>query len=92
MTGTLILVLTSSRNGRGSCFLSLVAMTGSLDTSTDLYWQYLVLWIVILLSTGNDRKGLWILLLIFSVNDRDSRYKYVPLVAISRTLIDSTDL
>ena len=47
---------------------------------------------LILVSSGKDSDGLWILLLIFSVNDRDSRYKYVPLVAISRTLIDSTDL
>ena len=67
-------------------------MTGTLDTRTDLYWQYLGLYILILISSGNDRDGLWILLLIFSVNTRDSRYKYVPLVAISRTLIDSTDL
>ena len=67
-------------------------MTGTLDTSTGLYWQYLGLWILILISSGNDREGLWILLLIFSVNDRDSRYRYVPLVAISRTLIDRTDL
>ena len=65
-------------------------MTGTLDTSTDLYWQYLGL--RILISSGKDRGGFWILLLIFSVSDRDSRYKNVPLVAISRTLIDSTDL
>ena len=67
-------------------------MTGTLDTSTDLYWQYLGLWILMLISSGNVRDGFWILLLIFSVNDRDSRYENVPLVAISRTLIDSTDL
>ena len=69
-------------------FWPLAAMARTLDTSTDLYWQYLRLWILILISSSNGR----VLLLIFSVNDRDSRYKYVPLVAISRTLIDSTDL
>ena len=73
-------------------FWPLAAMARTLDTSTDLYRQYLRLWILILISSSNGRDGLWVLLLIFSVNDRDSRYKYVPLVAISRTLIDSTDL
>ena len=44
-------------------------MTGTLNTNTDLKWQLL---------------GLWILLLISSGKNRDFVYLYLPLVAMSR--------
>ena len=52
-------------------------MTGTLNTSTDLKWQLL---------------GLLIILLILSDKENDFVYFYLPLVAMSLTQDDFTDL
>ena len=77
---------------------SLLTMTLTLDTCTDLYWQWHRLWIPVLISHGNGRDcgyfdwplsamtGPLILVLISSCNDLDSEYFYRPLVPKAATL------
>ena len=63
--------------GTMDTFLPLVSMNGTLNTRTDIKWQLLGLWILLLISSGTNREFV---------------YLYIPLGAMSRTRDTKTEL